>query len=33
MTIHGVGHFPQEEAPNQLTEVLLPFLADLVPAQ
>ena len=33
VTIPGVGHFPQEEAPNQLTEVLLPFLADLVPAQ
>ncbi|WP_136192943.1 alpha/beta fold hydrolase [Actinomyces procaprae] len=29
VTIHGVGHFPQEEAPEALADVLLPFLAQL----
>lgn len=27
-TVRGVGHFPQEEAPEQLTELLMPFLAE-----
>lgn len=31
VTIHDVGHFPQEEAPDRLVEVLLPFLADVLP--
>ncbi|MBW3068452.1 MULTISPECIES: alpha/beta hydrolase [unclassified Actinomyces] len=29
VTIHGVGHFPQEEAPEALVDVLLPFLTQL----
>ncbi|MBE6482252.1 MAG: alpha/beta hydrolase [Actinomyces ruminicola] len=29
VTIRGVGHFPQEEAPEALVDVLLPFLARL----
>ena len=33
VTIRGVGHFPQEEAPQRLTQVLLPFLADVVPGR
>ncbi|WP_128683547.1 alpha/beta fold hydrolase [Actinomyces qiguomingii] len=34
VTIHGVGHFPQEEAPDRLVDVLLPFLTELArPAQ
>lgn len=30
VTIRGVGHFPQEEDPEALTEVLLPFFADVI---
>ncbi|PHP53097.1 alpha/beta fold hydrolase [Actinomyces ruminis] len=29
VTIRGVGHFPQEEAPERLVDVLLPFLTEL----
>lgn len=29
MTIHGVGHFPQEEAPEQLIDILVPFLSEV----
>lgn len=30
VTIHDVGHFPQEESPSRLVDVLLPFLLDHV---
>ena len=29
VTVRGVGHFPQEEAPAPLVDVLLPFLAEV----
>lgn len=29
VTVHDVGHFPQEEAPEELIAVLLPFLAEI----
>ncbi|WP_159813476.1 alpha/beta fold hydrolase [Actinomyces sp. zg328] len=30
--LHGVGHFPAEEAPDELVEAILPFLAEVAPA-
>lgn len=30
VTIRGVGHFPQEEAPERLTQALMPFLTEVV---
>ena len=30
--LHGVGHYPAEEAPDELIEVVLPFLAEVAPA-
>ena len=30
--LHGVGHYPAEEAPDELVEAIGPFLADVAPA-
>lgn len=32
VTIRGVGHFPQEEAPQRLAQALMPFLTEVLPA-